>query len=433
MWRQKPKLQKSDLPTNIHDATRDYVRDRLAAWDEKVLAERAATLGIPLDAAREVEPKPLYLVEAEKRAEAEGRSLESVLQEYSERLKRSDYPGPHCFLPDEIMEYAQGALPEERLLHAEKCPGCATLLGASKPVEGAVRGILDALAEEESGRSVEPVLVPALAASGAGRWVPVLKSWLPLALLPGVVLVVAYLYFRGVDSSATKLTFVHSWIPWVVAVAMALVMLAVFGTSHLRPIQRSIGAGMAAGVVAASFLFIDFRQSQNSRDLAVTFAQDRLETVCADSIQNHQKTGEFLKTFQSIEGFQLATSEFSGTKASYVLTGKELPGKVVCNLGSNLGITGGDLKWEYEQTVKERDLFTGTVHQTDAGAVVKVVGGKSYPLKLVPNSELIDPGAFVLAIVDPKTSTVQSVRVIDKAPHAVAALPRSAIPKDDLQ
>src|SRR5262249_49651748 len=135
-------------------------------------------------------------VEVEKRAEAEGRTLESVLQEYSERLKQSDYPGPDCFLPDEIMEYAEGVLPEARLLHAENCRGCATLLAASKPVEGAVRGILDALAQEESETSRVPALVPALAVTGAGYWVPLLKSWVALAVLPSAVLITAYLYFR---------------------------------------------------------------------------------------------------------------------------------------------------------------------------------------------------------------------------------------------
>jgi hypothetical protein len=66
---------------------------------------------VSLEEAFRVEAKPLFMVEIERRTEAEGRPVESVLEEYSKRLQQSTYPTAACFLPDEVAEYVDGILP----------------------------------------------------------------------------------------------------------------------------------------------------------------------------------------------------------------------------------------------------------------------------------------------------------------------------------
>jgi len=411
MWKRKPAERKTkELPTNIEDANREYVRNRMASWDERILTERAARLGVTPEAALLLEAKPLYLVEAEKRAETEGRSLESVLDEFRERLTRSSYPGPNCFLPDDILEYADGALSADRLVHAETCAACATLLESSRSLERAEKEIREAIRQRVDPDLVpEPVFAAAPASSGRRRWVSVMENWAAVVLLPALVLLGAYIYFWRVDSSATRLTFVHSSIPWVVAVVMACFALLTFASSRVPPLMRSIGAGAAIGIVATSFLLTDFRQSQTSRDLAINYAQDQLELVCADSILNHQRTGKFLDANQSVGLFQLDTAEISSTQATYTLTGKELPGKVVCNVGTS----GGDLTWEYGKMVSERvRLLSGTVHNTEGRVTLRIADGRNYPLELANGGQHVYPGAYVLGAEDPKTLAVRPVRVM---------------------
>lgn len=77
------------LPTNIESATRDHVRDRLAAWDVKIRARRARRLHISEEQAGDVEPKPLFMVEIEARAAAERRTVDSLLEEYQNRLQQT--------------------------------------------------------------------------------------------------------------------------------------------------------------------------------------------------------------------------------------------------------------------------------------------------------------------------------------------------------
>jgi hypothetical protein len=432
MWGRKTSKSKLEkLPANVEHANREYVRNRLASWDDEILSKRADRLKVTREAASQGETQPLYLFEAEQRAHREGRTLESVLAEYAERLTRSTYPGPQCFLPDEITEYVEGTLSVERSLHADDCPGCTILLRMSKPEERAREALHDAMRVAGTETPFEMEVAASSRAAKATAWIPAIENWAGAVLVPGFALAVASLYLWQKDRSAAELTFVHSPLPWIVAALMAVVALLMFVAPGLHPLARSVGAGLAVGVVAMSFLVTDFRNSRATRDSQISVAQRQAESSCATFIGHRERTGEFLNTNQSVGGFQLDTARISALQATYVFTGKGIPGRVVCKLEAN----GGQLTWEFGTTESELSrLVTGTVHETDKGTTVKVADGQSYSLVTPSGLENISTGAHVVAALDRKTSAARSVRVLaiasqDKAYGSPAVVPEREIPE----
>jgi hypothetical protein len=85
---QRNKFRKSvlSLPTNLEHATREYVQTHLASLDAKILARRAKRLGISVEEVANIDATPLFMVEIEARAAAEGRTVQLVLDEYTKRL-----------------------------------------------------------------------------------------------------------------------------------------------------------------------------------------------------------------------------------------------------------------------------------------------------------------------------------------------------------
>ena len=133
------------LPTNIKNLTRQYVKDHIPEWDQKIKEQSASDLAQLNDEGTPIELRPLYLIEVERRAQMENRSVQDVLVEYTEQLHRSTYPGPNCFLPDELSEFIDTGLSEERLRHAKGCPSCATLLSMSRPLDDAAAALLSTI------------------------------------------------------------------------------------------------------------------------------------------------------------------------------------------------------------------------------------------------------------------------------------------------
>ena len=91
-WKAKFSKRLASLPTNVESATRKYVREHLSAWDEKILAGRAVRLGVSLDEAAKVATKPLFMIEIEARALKEHRTVESLLEEYRNKLQQTSPP-----------------------------------------------------------------------------------------------------------------------------------------------------------------------------------------------------------------------------------------------------------------------------------------------------------------------------------------------------
>jgi hypothetical protein len=185
---QKPQV----LPINVESATRGRVQRDLASWDEKILKRRASRLGVSATEAAIVEAKPLFMVEAERRAEEENRTVESILEEYSNRLRQATYPGPDCFRPDEVAEYAEGGLSPDRRKHANTCTACFTLLTAAMPVEAAADDLVAALNLVDRNQDLYE---PAAAASPTrhASAIMIAKTWAGVVLLPTVALLATYL------------------------------------------------------------------------------------------------------------------------------------------------------------------------------------------------------------------------------------------------
>lgn len=115
---------------------------------KKILQRRAARLNISpeevAEAARFENEKPLFLLAADRRAELEGSSPETILQQYSQRLADSNYPTDDCLTPEEVVDLNElGRLPDERLAHVNNCNACSTLLIALLPSEKIVGDFIE--------------------------------------------------------------------------------------------------------------------------------------------------------------------------------------------------------------------------------------------------------------------------------------------------
>lgn len=67
---------------------------------------------------------------AKKRAQKSGQSIKDVVIDDINRLRRSSYPGPECFEAHELDEWSQGHLDPGRLIHADSCANCASMINA---------------------------------------------------------------------------------------------------------------------------------------------------------------------------------------------------------------------------------------------------------------------------------------------------------------
>src|SRR5208283_734030 len=190
----------------------------------------------------------------ERQAQAESRTVESVLEEYSTRLRQSTYPGEKCFLPDEVAEYVHGILPEERLSHAEGCAACATLLAASVPVEDAANALVAEAKSSTaadgfaSGNLPEPLTAIPTQHEPA-RFVTLLRTWAGELLSLTLLLTGTYLTYLG-NRRIPTLSFwlgPKSWGLALLASAMMLIVLEFCGRRSFT--QRSLAAGVAFAVV----------------------------------------------------------------------------------------------------------------------------------------------------------------------------------------
>lgn len=412
------------LPINLESATRENIRATLPALDAEILARHARRLGISEEEASQVEAKPLFMLEIERRAAAEGRTVAAVLQEYSAKLQRSTYPTPDCFLPDEVSEYATGALGADRLAHANVCTPCATLLASAVPSDTVAQEFVDVIRSVRSAADE----TEELAVAAPTRWpafdLAAAKRWAGVVVVPILALTLMYLTFLRLDTSATRLTYLHSPMMWTVTVVAAtLVLLSVFEIR--RPAYRSLAIGTAFAAVLGCSFFIDFRQSQSSRDFAVKFAQDQVATLAVASIENRQSTGKFLDFWHSSDLFQIQTPEISTSRVQYVATSKELPGKVIADLRDN----GGNLKWEYaNRTIPQLELLTGTLENTAGVLHLRLSNGMVYNVPATARSRNLPPKTDVVAFLDPTTSSPRSVRIIERGSPAIQAISEFDIP-----
>lgn len=90
--------------------------------------------------------EPKFLTAARAIAKETGQSLKAVLDDDVAAMQRSEYPGPQCLSPGEILACSQGnQLPEARQHHLEHCRKCASLLTtiAAAPVPNVAKAVLE--------------------------------------------------------------------------------------------------------------------------------------------------------------------------------------------------------------------------------------------------------------------------------------------------
>lgn len=407
-----------DLPTNLAGASREKIRENLPSWDARVRARRAKRLGVSVEEAANVEAKPFFMIEIENRAVAENRTVESLLEECSQRLRQSTYPTADCLLPDEVAEYAAGTLALERLEHAETCNACATLVAAAMPSEDAARDLVDALRAgsplEEQVEETEqtPIAAP------VGAWpafdFAFARKWAPAVLVPVFALLAMYAISLNIDTGAARQTFLHSRLTWMSAFVAALLSLGVSGLKR-SPVLRSIGVGVAFTAVLASSFFVDFRRTQSAdRDLAIKSAMDQLSQFSVTSLENRRVTGKFIDVQHSAGPLRISTTEISDSQVRYVVTDKQLLGQAVADIGE---YGGGEIKWqEGNKTIRKLELLTGKIRDDDGIFKIHVADGRTYTLPVTDLRNLV-PNTQVFAVVDSNTASVNSMRIVDNVPQ----------------
>ncbi len=406
------------LPTNIESATQEHVRDRLAAWDAKIRARRARRLHISAEQAGDVEPKPLFMVEIEARAATERRTVDSLLEEYRNRLQQSTYPTPACLLVDEVAAYAEGELPLERLQHANTCQACATLLIGAVPTDEAAGEFVDALRTPPPVETEEPLTSTAGAKWPGFNW-GLVERWGGAVVIPSVTLIAMYIISLNVDSNATRQTFLHSPLPWVSGLIVALLGWWSISELKRRPVLRSVGIGLAFTAVLASSFVVDFRRGQSAdRDFAIKSALDQLTQISVNSLQNRQANGKFIDVQHLSGSLQIETTELSRSQVRYVATSDQVPGQAVANIGDN---GGGEIKWEEgDKTIRQLQFLTGKLLNEGGVLKVQLSDGRSYNLKGT-NLGNLAPNTPVFAVVDISTASVHSLQILNPSSQEALA------------
>src|SRR5262245_50932767 len=98
--------------------------------------------------------RPLFLKEAQARAQREGIDVKQALDADRERLRGAAYPGPECLEPEEVEQLLRAgaagelsAAVEARLSHVEDCEDCATLLLACEPGAASLQRLIASVRE----------------------------------------------------------------------------------------------------------------------------------------------------------------------------------------------------------------------------------------------------------------------------------------------
>ncbi|MFL6311378.1 MAG: hypothetical protein ACJ71W_04655 [Terriglobales bacterium] len=443
MPERKTTQHKGKLPTNIEEATRAYVRENLAAWDEDILIERAKRLGVSKSDAAHVDPTPLYMIEAQKRAEEEDRSVESVLRQYSEDLQISVYPTPECLLPHEIRDYFEhGTLHGKRLSHAGNCNACEALLAASLPgklsdiwsfpdwvdpkmhLPLAARNIAGKLNLADPLSSKKPQGYPSsrrplrVAAGGLKKAFTVA---LPALCIFGVAYFAVWKNSQGSNWPTASSSAELLWIPAFAGLFAHFICL--LGLKSV-PRYRSLAIGVIVGGVLAGYLYLDAQQNKEIAESA--FQWNRAENIAMASIQNQHLTGEFLGSNQVItfggsqrkeDRVMMHVPTVSTEEARYVLTGSDLSGQMVADVHSDSGyLTWGD----GDKVLKTVNFLTGTVEAAETTAQIDpptqekdfIANGHRY--KCAPCALVTNSGTPIVAAIDPATSRVENYLVISR-------------------
>jgi hypothetical protein len=427
----------SKLPINIEEATRQYVQDNLAAWDDEILALRARRLGLSKEQAAEVDPTPLYLLEAKQRADSENRTLDSVLAEYSSELQTSNYPGPDCLLLHEVRDYLKhGNLYGKRLSHATECEACANVLAASLPrnleqifaipdwVNPGMRLPLAAAATAQSAQGSEIGSQQSRKQKDTRDRMIAFKKVLAVGMPAAGIFAIAYFaIWKSSKPSDWPITAANAELVWLPAIAGLFAYFISFLGFKSVPKWRGIANGTVVGLVLGGYLYLDALQNKTIAE--TTFRWDQAEKIAMESIHYRYRTGAFLAADQitrignsqrQATNVIIAAPTVSEEKARYVLTGGDLSGQMTVDIGPN----GGSLIWgDGDKVLKTITFLTGTVETaTDASedsAVQEkdfVANGRRYKCPscaLVPNADVP-----VVAAINPATSHVESYLEISK-------------------
>lgn len=109
---------------------------------EKILAQRAVRLGIPIaEIQASAISEPRFVAAAIDKGTAT--SSDDVLLEDSHRRQQSTYPTEECLEPHEVELCLLGQLDSARMKHLESCTACNALIAACQPSEARLQRFMD--------------------------------------------------------------------------------------------------------------------------------------------------------------------------------------------------------------------------------------------------------------------------------------------------
>lgn len=408
----KERPDNGSLPTNIEQATPEYIQQNLASWEEKILNSWISPNVTDTD-------KPVFLVEAEQQAAKEKVSLETILARYSTDLRNSTYPTQECLHSEELEHLP---LHPKRHNHVETCAPCSMLLAAaSRDTVPEFAHIFfppkpqpTATAELE-----EPTLWAFAKRRGRAVFVPI------------AILLIAFSAAFALDPKSASLTAPSNLLTWVIVALTSFGYLVALRNLKHRELLRTYLTAAIVGVAISGVFFVDFHQSQKSSQEAANttakLAQSRTEMLASSALEQKQATGEFLTSREASAivnespdhtEMNVETEPNSAKSITYIVTIPKVPGKIKAEVQSDAASGLAEVVWldvnnKVQNTISYLLARVKAAKPIDnTSAQITFEDGRSYVLRSGDKS-LPPLGSLVVAKVNPiDIHSLNNLRVV---------------------
>jgi hypothetical protein len=111
------------------------------------ISNLADELGVDAQLLKEhIAQTPLVFKELKQQASAEQVSVDSLIERDLILVEQSEYPSADCYDESEVLEFVDGTLSPDRLLHRDHCEMCRILLACAIPTDDKVAPLARRLA-----------------------------------------------------------------------------------------------------------------------------------------------------------------------------------------------------------------------------------------------------------------------------------------------
>lgn len=421
---------------------------------DEIVERRAKRLGMSVQEVLAGHEEPAFLKAAERRAQRLGLTLEEVEQRDLQRMRESHYPGLHCLLPDEWVEYREtGNLPGERLEHVKSCGACGGLYSALLPSPDRFQPFLAAVraaGEEVAPRSAEPEFAVAAASMSLGK--PRSEPRLPagvefaarlteavkyaarvIGLFPVLTLLLLAVTQRAMWTgfsewfALSRATSTRAEVVFFLLLAALVAILTGVFVKDLLGARRAlrftwVGAATVSLVCAAAAGYlVNSRVKQGKAVLEQT--EERVGQVMMLSLGQQLVTGEFpvFATSSGALGVRVISADRTAAEYREELAGGRL-GHVVAGVRGGVG----DLRWEVRPETSEplARLVAGTVRTVSSDSMtLRDWQGLDHRVAVGDVRPLPQSGQSVVVMIDSESQKARLMSFVPPVPteHKPAA------------